>query len=173
MGNLKDEIKQERDFQSAEEQALLNLIRTADCLDRAMERMIRPFGVTSTQYNALRILRGAHPRGLTCSAIGDRMITAEPDITRLLSRLKALNLIRQQRDRRDRRMLWTQISPQGLKLLSEMDPMIERGPGELLGHMTRAELDSLSQLAEAARKGCDGRATQPTCDGQCEENGRS
>ena len=168
MGNLKDEIKQERAFHSVEEQALLNILRTADCLGRAMERMIRPFGVTSTQYNVLRILRGAHPRGLTCSAIGDRMITAEPDITRLLSRLKVLNLIGQQRDRHDRRMLWTQISPQGLKLLSEMDPIIERGPSELLGHLSRAELDSLIQLTEAARRACDGSTAQPTCDGQSE-----
>ena len=173
MGNLRDEIKQERAFQSVEEQALLNLIRTADCLDRAMERMIRPFGVTSTQYNVLRILRGAHPRGLTCSAIGDRMITAEPDVTRLLSRLRNLKLVKQHRDSDDRRVLWTQISPQGLKLLGEMDPMIEKGPIELLGHLQQEDLARLTKLLEAARKACDRGTAQPTCDGKNEIAGGS
>jgi DNA-binding MarR family transcriptional regulator len=167
VGNLKDEIKQGRAFHSLEEQALLNLLRTADFLDRAMERMIRPFGVTSTQYNVLRILRGAHPQGLTCSAIGDRMITAEPDVTRLLTRLRNLKFVKQHRDRNDRRVLWTQISPQGLKLLSEMDPMIERGPVELLGHLQREELERMIGLLEAARKPSDGGKGQPDCDGRC------
>jgi DNA-binding MarR family transcriptional regulator len=108
--------------------------------------------VTSTQYNVLRILRGAHPRGLTCAAIGSRMITAEPDITRLLSRLKGLKLIRQQRDRHDRRVVWTQISEAGLELLRSMDPVIERAPIELLGHMSKAELAELIRLLEVARK---------------------
>ena len=98
MAGLKLEIAQERPFASLEEEALLNLLRTSDCLNRAFHLKTRDWGVTSTQYNVLRILRGAQPDGLTCSAIGSRMITAEPDITRLLARLKALKLIRQQRD---------------------------------------------------------------------------
>jgi DNA-binding MarR family transcriptional regulator len=80
------------------------------------------------------------------------MITAEPDITRLLSRLKALKLIRQQRDRHDRRVVWTQISEPGLELLKAMDPVIERVPRELLGHMSKAELTELIKLVELARK---------------------
>jgi DNA-binding MarR family transcriptional regulator len=165
--NLKVEIEQQADFRSTEEQALLNLLRTADCLDRALEHRIRPWGITSTQYNVLRILRGAHPRGLTCSAIGSRMLTAEPDITRLLSRLKALRLVRQQRDRRDRRMVWTQITAAGLRLLGEMDPMIELAPVELLGHLQERDLAQMIRLLEAARDGCDGKQTQPDCDGRC------
>jgi DNA-binding MarR family transcriptional regulator len=170
---LKLEIQQESAFQSVEEQALLNLLRTADCLNRAVEHRIRPWGVTGTQYNVLRILRGAHPRGLTCSAIGDRMITAEPDVTRLLSRLKALKLVRQQRDRHDRRQLWTQISERGLTLLREMDPMIEQAPREMLGHLGGAELAEFNRLLEAARGGCEGNRAQPECDGGCEISGES
>src|SRR3974390_694323 len=124
MTSLKQEIVQERPFSSAEEEALLNIMRTSDTLQRAFHRRIRKWGVTSTQYNVLRILRGAQPRGLTCAALGSRMITAEPDITRLLARLKALKLIRQHRDRSDRRVVWTQISEAGLELLSSMDPLI-------------------------------------------------
>jgi DNA-binding MarR family transcriptional regulator len=80
------------------------------------------------------------------------MITAEPDITRLLARLKGLKLIRQQRDRHDRRVVWTQISEAGLELLRSMDPVIERVPIELLGHMSKAELNELIRLLELARK---------------------
>ncbi|HEV2486007.1 MAG TPA: MarR family transcriptional regulator [Terracidiphilus sp.] len=152
MASLKLEIVQERPFSSAEEEALLNLMRTSDFLHRAFHRKTRDWGVTSTQYNVLRILRGAQPRGLTCAAIGSRMITAEPDITRLLARLKALKLIRQQRDRHDRRVVWTQISEAGLELLKAMDPVIERVPRELLGHMSKAELTELINLVELARK---------------------
>lgn len=92
MAGLKREIAQERPFSSKEEEAFLNLLRTSDCLERAFQRSTRHWGITSTQYNVLRILRGAQPQGLTCSAIGDRMITAEPDITRLLARMKVLRL---------------------------------------------------------------------------------
>lgn len=152
MVSLKLEIMQEPPFSSVEEEALLNLLRTADCLQRAFQLKTREWGVTSTQYNVLRILRGAQPQGLTCSAIGSRMITAEPDITRLLARLKGLRLIRQRRDTEDRRVVWTQISPAGLDLLKKMDPVIVRFPKELLGHLSGDELTELIRLLELTRK---------------------
>lgn len=155
MTSLKLEIVQESPFSSLEEEALLNIMRTSDCLHRAFQRETREWGITSTQYNVLRILRGAGPQGLTCAAIGSRMITAEPDITRLLSRLKTLRLIRQHRDRNDRRQVWTQISEAGLELLKSMDPVIDRVPRQLLGHMSRAELTEFIRLLELARKGIE------------------
>lgn len=165
MSDLKREIAQERPFSGPEEEALLNLMRTADCLQRAMQRKTRNWGVTSTQYNVLRILRGSQPQGLTCSAIGDRMITAEPDITRLLGRLKTQKLVRQQRDKRDKRVLWTQISPVGLALLAEMDPVVQRAPRELLGHLTHEELTQLIRLVESARSRCGDQHAPVSCDG--------
>jgi DNA-binding MarR family transcriptional regulator len=153
MAGLKLEIAQEKPFASTEEEALLNLLRTADCLNRAFHLKTREWGVTSTQYNVLRILRGAHPGALTCAAIGSRMIAAEPDITRLLGRLKALKLIRQRRDSEDRRVLWTEISAAGLALLKKMDPVILRLPAELLGHLDQAEVAELIRLLELARSG--------------------
>jgi DNA-binding MarR family transcriptional regulator len=152
MAGLKLEIVQEPAFASVEEQALLNLMRTSGCLERAFHLKTRHWGVTSTQYNVLRILRAAQPRGLTCAAIGSRMITADPDITRLLARLKGLKLIRQRRDAHDRRVVWTQIADAGLALLGEMDPVIQRLPGEMLGHLNGAELAELIRLLELARK---------------------
>ena len=111
-------------------------------------------GLTATQYNVLRILRGAGAKGLTCAAIGARMIAAEPDITRLLARLKRLKLIRQHRDRKDRRVVRTEIAAAGRNLLRSMDPLIQRVPIELLGHMSRAELAQFIRLLELARQPC-------------------
>jgi DNA-binding MarR family transcriptional regulator len=162
MAGLKLEIVQEAPFASVEEEALLNLLRTSDCLQRAFQHKTRDWGVTSTQYNILRILRGAQPHGLTCSAIGSRMITAEPDITRLLSRLKKLKLVRQKRDSRDRRVVWTHISASGLDLLKEMDPTILELPRRLLGHLDKRELRELIRLLEAARKPNEGAALPTT-----------
>jgi DNA-binding MarR family transcriptional regulator len=170
MAGLKLEIAQEPPFSSVEEEALLNVMRTADCLHRVFHLKTRNWGVTSTQYNVLRILRGAQPHGLTCSAIGDRMITAEPDTTRLLSRLKTLKFVRQQRDRHDRRVVWTQITETGLQLLKEMDPLIQLLPIDLLGHLDRAELAELIRLLESARSHADDAQAPVTCSGErCSE----
>jgi DNA-binding MarR family transcriptional regulator len=154
MASLKLEILQEPPFSSAEEEAILNLLRTSDCLNRAFLQKIRGWGLTSAQYNVLRILRGAAPNGLPCAAIGVRMIAADPDITRLLGRLKRLKLVRQHRDRQDRRVVLTFITEAGLELLSAMDPAVRNAPGELLGHMRRADLADLIRLLELARQHC-------------------
>jgi DNA-binding MarR family transcriptional regulator len=162
---LREEIAQRKEFSSPEEEALLNVLRTADCLQRVLQRRIRPWGITATQYNVLRILRGAEPRGLTCSAIGERMITAEPDITRLLARLRALKLIRQQRDKRDRRVVWTQISPGGLALLEQTDPDVQQFPKQLLGHLGEEQIATLIHLLEQARARCGDTQAPVSCDG--------
>ena len=154
MASLKSEIAQTVPFSSVEEEAILNVIRTSDCLQRAFQHRIREWGLTQTQYNVLRILRGAQPEGLTCAAIGERMIAMEPDITRLLGRLKRLKLIRQHRDREDRRVVMTQISEAGLDLLRAIDPVIQRIPLELLGHFGRGELAEMIRLLEIARQSC-------------------
>jgi DNA-binding MarR family transcriptional regulator len=168
---LKQEIAQQRPFSSMEEEALLNVMRTSDCLQRAFQRRTRHWGITPTQYNVLRILRGAQPQGLTCSAIGERMITAVPDITRILSRMKAQKHIRQQRDKRDRRVVWTQITASGLELLTRVDPEITQIPHELLGHLKREQLGEFIRLLELARKNCMDPQTPVSCEGESCETG--
>jgi DNA-binding MarR family transcriptional regulator len=168
---LQNEIAQQRPFTSSAEEALLNLMRTADCVNRTAQRITRGWGITSTQYNVLRILRGAHPEGLTCSAIGDRMIAADPDITRLLSRLKTLKLVRQQRDKRDRRVVWTHISQNGLELLAEMDPTVQQMPAEILGHLNEAQVSQFIHLLELARARCHDGSVPVTCDGSGNKDG--
>jgi DNA-binding MarR family transcriptional regulator len=142
--------EQAHSFSSPQEEALLNLMRSADCMHRAMQQRLKPSGLTLTQYNVLRILRGAQP-GLTCSAIGRMMITPEPDITRLLGRLKKQKLLRQRRDLHDRRVVWTQITSLGLELLATMDDVVEQAPRELLQELTRDELQILTRLLKKAR----------------------
>jgi len=154
MPDLKSEIAQSAPFSSVEEEAILNLVRTSDFLQRGFQQKLRGWGLTMTQYNVLRILRGARPQGLPCAAIGARMVTAEPDITRLLARLNRLKLIRRHRDRQDRRMVWTQISDAGMNLLRSIDPIVQRIPVELLGHMKGADLKRMIRLLELARQPC-------------------
>ena len=137
-----------------EENLFLELLRTTDMLSRHMTQVLKAEDLTSNQYNVLRILRGAQPQGLPCSAIGDRMIAAEPDITRLLARLKRLKLIRQHRDRRDRRVVLTEITESGLELLEAMDPAVRSAPRELLGHIQGSDLAELIRLLELARHPC-------------------
>ncbi len=154
MASLKSEIAQTSPFSSLEEEAILNVMRTSDCLERTFQHKTREWGLTPTQYNVLRILRGAQPDGLPCAAIGKRMIAMEPDITRILRRLKLLKLIRQHRDRQDRRVIMTQISEPGLDLLRAMDGVIQKVPLELLGHIGRGELGEMIRLLESARQSC-------------------
>jgi DNA-binding MarR family transcriptional regulator len=139
-------IEQAKGYSSPQEEALLTLMRASDQLHRAMQQRLKPSGLTSTQFNVLRILRGARPTGLTCSTIGSRMITAEPDITRLLGRLKAQKLLCQQRDTHDRRVVWTHITEKGFELLAELDGMIGQAPRELLKALSGSELQQLTRL---------------------------
>ncbi len=145
-----------------EEEVLLNLLRTADAAERGLQHLVKPWGITSTQYNVLRILRGSEPQGLMCSAIGSRMITAEPDITRLIARLKAMKLARQQRDKQDRRVVWTRITAEGLRLLAQIDPQITHFPLEFFARLTEGEKAELIRLLEKTRSAapdpvaCDG-----------------
>jgi DNA-binding MarR family transcriptional regulator len=164
--SLRQEIEQQKPFTSVAQEALLNLLRTADALQREMHLLIKPWGITSTQYNVLRILRGAQPQGLTCTAIGTRMITADPDITRLVGRLKAMKLVRQQRDKQDRRVVWNHISAEGLTLLDQMDPAIEQGPEEFFTKLTESDRVELIRLLELVRSSRG--IHRATCDGSHE-----
>ena len=112
---LQQEIRQSQPFASLEEEAMLNLARTADRMQSSVRQLLKPFGLTPNQYNALRILRGAGPGGLTCTELGERLVSEDPDITRLLDRLAKQQLVRRRRNEGDRRVVYTEISPRGSK----------------------------------------------------------
>jgi len=152
---LQAELKQKRPFTSREQEAYLALLRTTDALQSSMEFKLKEFGLTGTQYNALRILRGAGPDGLPCSEIGERMITHDPDITRLLNRLEQRGLVERTRDQQDRRMIYGKITTAGKKLLREMDDPVEQHGREMLRHVSRADLRRLIDLLAEVRSGGD------------------
>jgi DNA-binding MarR family transcriptional regulator len=133
-----------------EELAFLDLLRTTDTLSRRLAYVLKPVDLSPTQYNVLRILRGS-PDGFGCNEIADRMITRDPDITRLLDRLEKRGLISRRRDDRDRRTVLTRITPQGLKLLNELDEPVRAAHRAQLGHLGSARLHELAELLRAAR----------------------
>jgi DNA-binding MarR family transcriptional regulator len=133
-----------------EELAFLELQRTADLLSRAVAHLLKAEELSANQYNVLRILRGA-PEGLTCGEIGSRMITRDPDITRLLDRLETRGLISRCRENPDRRMVMARISLPGAKLLARMDAPVRQAHRRQLGHLGRLRLRALTGLLQAAR----------------------
>ena len=135
-----------------EEAAFLDLARTTEMLSRPVELLLKSSNVSPAQYNVLRILRGS-PAGLTCREIGERLITRDPDITRLVDRLVQRKLVSRDRDEKDRRVVLTRIRPEGLELLASLDEPIRDVHRRLLGHLGPARLFALAQLLEACRNG--------------------
>jgi DNA-binding MarR family transcriptional regulator len=114
---------------------------------------LRPTGLSPTQYNVLRILRGAEPDGLVCREIGERMITRDPDITRLLDRLEERGLVARSRGTEDRRVIVTRITREGLRILESLDEPIEALHLKQVGHLGPERLKGLIALLEAIRGG--------------------
>lgn len=133
-----------------EEAAFLDLLRTTDLLSRRLAQVLKTEDLSFTQYNVLRILRGA-PDGLPSGEIASRMITRDPDTTRLLDRLEKHKLISRCREATDRRMVLASITPEGLKLLERLDKPIQETHRRQLGHLGRERLRELADLLETAR----------------------
>lgn len=135
---------------SPEEAVFLELLRTTDMLARGGVQVLKNEELSATQYNVLRILRGAQ-EGLTCGEIGSRMITRDPDITRLLDRLEKRGVIARCREEKDRRMVLTRITPEGLKLLARLDEPVQEMHRRQLGHLGRERMQQLTELLQEAR----------------------
>lgn len=148
---LRREIRQTKPFKNLEEEVFLELHRTADALQRTVVETLRPAALSGPQYNVLRILRGAGEDGLACRDIGDRMVTRDPDMTRLLDRLEKRGLIRRARDHRDRRVVLTRITGEGRELLAGLDEPLAKAHRHALGHLGPKRLKALAGLLEAAR----------------------
>jgi DNA-binding MarR family transcriptional regulator len=133
-----------------EEAAYLDLVGTAEALSRRPAQALKAEDLSQTQYNVLRILRGA-PDGLTCGEIGDRMITRDSDITRLLDRLEKRSLISRCRETKDRRIVLTRITPEGLEVLALLDKPVQEAHRKQLGHLGRERLRALAELLAVCR----------------------
>jgi DNA-binding MarR family transcriptional regulator len=149
---LKDELKQSKPFGSLEQEAMLSIQRTNAVLGYSAIETLKPFGVTPTQYNVLRILRGVRPAGLCREDIRSRLIAEVPDVTRLLDRMEQAGLVVRERDTLDRRLVTTRVTPKGLRLLDDLDGPVEKVHQEQLGHLSKAELRSLIALLAKARR---------------------
>ncbi len=153
MSALRQELKQTKPFASLEEEATLSIARTAAVIDHALAQALKPYDITPTQYNVLRILRGAGPDGLCRNEVGERLIRPVPDVTRLLDRMEQMGLIGRTRGRADRRYVTTQITAKGLDLLGRLDGQMCAIHREHLGHLDAGRLRALIDLLAAARKG--------------------
>ena len=149
-GQLQRELKKKRPFESPQQEAALNILRTSDQLQNRFGRLFREFGLTSSQYNVLRILRG-EGQPMPCLEVADRMIQVVPAITGLIDRLEKQRLVRRQRCTEDRRVVYIEITSKARKLLKQMDAPVNRLHKKLMGQLTPAELKQLSRLLEKAR----------------------
>ena len=150
-GRLKRELKQNRPFSSIQEEVVLNLMRTADQLVMPLAEVLREAGLSLSQYNILRILRGAGQEGLPCGEITERMVRRDPDLTRLLDRMETRGLVARTRGTTDRRVVRATISPDGERLLASLDEPVRDAAKQALAHMSAAKLNALSDLLEEAR----------------------
>lgn len=148
---LRQEIKQPAPFRTPEAEVFLNILRTSAVLVRGLVELLRPYDITQPQYNALRILRGAGPDGLLRGEVGERMVTHEPDVTRLLDRMEARGLVIRERGSEDRRLVHVRITDEGLKLVDSLDAPINAMHRAQLGHLRPEEIDALNELLEKAR----------------------
>ena len=148
---LQREIKKKRPFELPEQEAMLNILRTADQLQIRFARLFRSFGLTPQQYNILRILRG-EGRPLPILEVAARMITVVPGITGLIDRLETADLVDRKRCDHDRRVVYVAIAPQAVKILAQIDEPLRELHRQTLGHMTTEELTALTNLLEKARE---------------------
>ena len=150
-GRLKREIKQKKPFSSVQEEVVLAIMRTADQVAVPMNDVLRGAGLSVSQYNVLRIVRGAGADGLPCGEISERMVRRDPDLTRLLDRLEAAGLVTRTRDTRDRRIVRASITKEGGTLLASLDGLVEESIRRSLAHVPVARLRLLLELLDDVR----------------------
>lgn len=147
---LQRELKKKRPFDSPEQETALQILRTNDQLQNRLGRFFRSYGLTSSQYNVLRILRG-EGKPLPSLEIAERMVQVVPAITGLIDRLEKQDLVARRRCEEDRRVVYVELTAKGEQLLAQIDEPLAALQKELLGHLTRTELGELSRLLEKAR----------------------
>jgi Transcriptional regulators len=151
-GRIQEEIKQTKPFKQLEAEAFVNLARSYEVLEKRLSDVLRPYDLSPTQYNMLRILRGAGSEGLTCSQASERMVTHDPDVTRLLDRMERKGWITRARSPKDRRIVTTCVTQAGLDLISELDEPLTQFNKTVIGHLGDEKLRTLIDLLEELRQ---------------------
>ena len=147
---LQRELKKKQPFSSLELEAILNILRTNDQFENRFGRLFREYGLTASQYNVLRILRG-EGQPMPCQEISGRMLHVVPAMTGLVDRLESQGMVKRQRSTEDRRVVYVEITKQATNLLNKMEGPLEELHQRLIGHLSRTELKQLSRLLEKAR----------------------
>jgi DNA-binding MarR family transcriptional regulator len=148
---LREEIRQSKPFESSAQEAILELYRTTDQLQRRFSKLIEPYGISLQQYNVLRILRGAGKQGTPTLEIADRMIEQTPGITRLLDKLEKKGMVRRERRPEDRRQVLCWITKEGLDLLAGLDQPISAAGTGAMEPLKLAEQRALIEMLERLR----------------------
>ena len=153
-GSLHQQLKKQKPFDSPQQEAMLSILRTSDLLENRLARLLRQHDLTPSQYNALRILRGAG-KPLPCLEVANRMIQVAPAITRVIDQLVARALIEKHQSPEDRRVFLVGLTTRSRRLLKKLDSPIQNLHQSLMGHLSRTDLKRLIQLLESARQGID------------------
>ncbi len=149
---MKKESRKKLPFQSSEQEAVLNILRTGDQFQNRLGRLFRAHGLTPSQYNVLRILRG-EGQPMPSLEVGSRMIQVVPAMTGLIDRLEKLALVRRKRCTEDRRVVYVDLTKKARELLKQLDKPVQQLEKKLIGHLGRKELAVLVRLLEKARRG--------------------
>jgi len=158
MGKLQQEIRKREPFATAEQEAALGLFRTSDRMQHRFARLFREYGLTPSQYNILRILRG-EGKPMPCLEIAQRTITVVPGITGLIDRLADAGFVTRQRSEEDRRVVNVSITPAGEEVLARLDQPLVELHKRLLADFSTAELAELIRLLDKARRACEGESS--------------
>ncbi|HLH08279.1 MAG TPA: MarR family transcriptional regulator [Terriglobales bacterium] len=151
MSGIRKEIQQQRPFPTKPEEALVSLLRTVAVISAPIEDVLRKHDLTATQYNVLRILRGAGDSGWSCKEIGERLVQREPDITRLLGRLEKRGLISRKRDPGDRRSVRSRITARGLALLETLHPVLSQWAAQWFQRIQETDIQRLLGILDEIR----------------------
>lgn len=149
-GEMRKELKKKGPFESLQQEATLNILRTSDQFENRLGRLFREYGLTSSQYNVLRILRG-EGKPLPSLEIADRMIQVVPAITGLIDRLENQQLVKRRRCEDDRRVVYVEITSKAMAILNKLDRPLSELHKELMGHLSKSELTELVRLLEKSR----------------------
>jgi DNA-binding MarR family transcriptional regulator len=150
---LQDEIKQTKPFARPGDEALLSILRTATVLEHGSNEVLRPHGITLTQFNVLRILRGAGARGLCGREIAERLISRVPDVSRLLDRMEEMGLLGKARDSEDRRHVTARLTAKGRRVLEKATPELTAYGHARMERLSARTTEALIEGLAAVREG--------------------
>ena len=154
--SLQKQLKKKHPFELPQEEVNLNIQRTYGVLRGPVRKLLTEHKLSAPLYNMLRILRGVGADGLPCSQIGERMVTREPDVTRLVDRLLKAGWVQRERSAEDRRVVSVKLTASGKKLVNKLDEPMMNLHRDTLGHLTKAEMKDLNRLLIKARDAVDG-----------------